>query len=100
MRRVLLHLGFHKTGMTAAQSFLHENRELIWPHFALVLPYKTRKAGLNEAATRHSIYRLDDTLAGFGGQLHTFFDGLDFGHGKFLAIKAAQCNPNAGTFAK
>ena len=86
MRRVLLHLGFHKTGMTAAQSFLHENRELIWPHFALVLPYKTRKAGLNEAATRHSIYRLDDTLAGFGGQLHSFFDGLDFGARRGLIL--------------
>ncbi|NOD95020.1 hypothetical protein GS636_19670 [Ruegeria sp. HKCCD4884] len=86
MRRILLHLGLHKTGMTAAQSFLHENRELVWPRFALVLPYKTRKSGLSEAATRHSIYRLDATLAGFGGQIQTFLDGLDFGERRGLIL--------------
>ena len=68
MRRIMLHLGLHKTGTTAAQSFLYENRELIWPHFALVLPYKTRKTGLSGAATRHSVYGTVGTLAEFGGQ--------------------------------
>ncbi|WP_050605273.1 hypothetical protein [Ruegeria sp. 6PALISEP08] len=86
MRRVLLHLGLHKTGMAAAQSFLHENRELIWPRYSLVLPYKTRKLGLSEAATRHSIYRLDATLAGFGGQMSEFLDGLDFGARRGLIV--------------
>ena len=62
MRRVLLHLGLHKTGTTAAQSFLYDNRELIWPHFALVLPYRTRKSGLSRAATNHSIYGTVGTL--------------------------------------
>ena len=79
MRRVLLHLGLHKTGTTAAQSFLYENRELIWPHFSLILPYKTRKTGLSEAATRHSIYRLDATLNAFGTQMNDLLDTLDFG---------------------
>ncbi|WP_171236195.1 hypothetical protein [Ruegeria sp. HKCCA6837] len=86
MRRILLHLGLHKTGMAAAQSFLHENRRLIWPQFALILPYKTRKAGLNEAATRHSIYRLDATLAGFGGQVQAFLNELDFGERRGLIL--------------
>ncbi|WP_298849477.1 hypothetical protein [uncultured Ruegeria sp.] len=86
MRRVLLHLGLHKTGMTAAQSFLYENRKLIWPRYSLVLPYKTRKLGLSEAATRHSIYRLDATLAGFGGQIREFLDGLDFGTRRGLIL--------------
>ncbi|WP_170344779.1 hypothetical protein [Ruegeria atlantica] len=86
MRRVLLHLGLHKTGMTAAQSFLHENRKLIWPRFALVLPYKTRNSGLSEAATRHSLYRLDSTLAGFGSHLHAFLDDLGFGARRGLIL--------------
>lgn len=38
MSRVLLHLGFHKTATTSAQRFLFNNRELIWPHAALILP--------------------------------------------------------------
>lgn len=86
MRRILLHLGLHKTGTTAAQSFLYENRELIWPHFSLVLPYKTRKAGLAEAATRHSVYRLDATLAEFGGQWNGVLDTLDFGTRRGLIL--------------
>lgn len=86
MRRVLLHLGLHKTGTTAAQSFLYENRQLIWPHFSLVLPYKTRKSGLADAATRHSVYRLDGTLADFGGQLNEFLATLDFGTRRGLIL--------------
>ena len=45
MRRVLLHLGLHKTGMAAAQSFLHENRELIWPRYSLFFPIKRASWG-------------------------------------------------------
>ncbi|PTV93774.1 hypothetical protein C8J27_11255 [Rhodobacter aestuarii] len=40
--QVFLHPGFHKTGTTSAQAFLHENRELIWPRAALVLPKRIR----------------------------------------------------------
>lgn len=42
MMQVFLHLGFHKTATTSAQQFLHENRELIWPRAALVLPGRIR----------------------------------------------------------
>ncbi|MEM6659534.1 MAG: hypothetical protein AAGB28_10640 [Pseudomonadota bacterium] len=86
MRRVLLHLGLHKTGTTAAQSFLYENRELIWPHFSLMLPYKTRKSGLSRAATHHSVYRLDSTLAEFGSLLREVLDRLDFGTRRGLIL--------------
>lgn len=86
MRRVLLHLGLHKTGTTAAQSFLHENRVLIWPQYALVLPYKTRKTGLADAATRHSVYRLDSTLSEFGNRMHDFLGNLDFGARRGLIL--------------
>ncbi len=86
MRRVLLHLGLHKTGTTAAQSFLYENRSLIWPHYSLLLPYKTRKSGLAAAATRHSVYRLDDTLATFGNQLNAFLGDIDFGTRRGLVL--------------
>nr|WP_321250878.1 hypothetical protein [uncultured Ruegeria sp.] len=86
MRRIMLHLGLHKTGTTAAQSFLYENRELIWPHFALVLPYKTRKTGLSGAATRHSVYGTVGTLAEFGGQMREFLDTLEFGTKRGLIL--------------
>ncbi|WP_037311266.1 hypothetical protein [Ruegeria halocynthiae] len=86
MRRVLLHLGFHKTGTTAAQSFLYENRALIWPHFALVLPYRTRDLGLSRAATNHSVYGTVGTLSKFGTQIRTFLDSLDFGDKRGLIV--------------
>ncbi|WP_420586217.1 hypothetical protein [Ruegeria sp.] len=86
MRRVLLHLGLHKTGTTAAQSFLYENRELIWPHFALVLPYRTRESGLSRAATNHSVYGTVGTLAEFGSQVRTFLETLDFGEKRGLVL--------------
>ncbi|WP_171208839.1 MULTISPECIES: hypothetical protein [unclassified Ruegeria] len=86
MRRVLLHLGLHKTGTTAAQSFLFENRELIWPRHALVLPYRTRKTGLSEAATRHSVYGLPSTLSEFRDKMRDFLASLDFGEKRGLIL--------------
>jgi len=86
MRRVLLHLGLHKTGMAAAQSFLYENRELIWPHYSMVLPYKTRKLGLSRAATSHSMYRMDSTLSAFGDMVHDLLRTLDFGTRRGLIV--------------
>ncbi|WP_424832597.1 hypothetical protein [Ruegeria sp.] len=79
MRKVLLHLGLHKTGTTAAQSFLFENRELIWPRHALVLPYRTRKSGLSEAATRYSVYGTPGALGDFRTAMQDFLSTLDFG---------------------
>ncbi len=78
MRRVLLHLGLHKTGTTVAHSFLYKNRKLIWPHFSLILPYKTRKTGLADAATRHSIYRMNNTLAEFKAGAGDLLQSTDF----------------------
>ncbi len=86
MRRAFLHLGLHKTGTSAAQSFLYENRELIWPRYALVLPYKTRKTGLAEAATRHSVYCAKDTLAAFDAKTRDFLSTLDFGEKRGLIV--------------
>ncbi|WP_170787161.1 hypothetical protein [Ruegeria lacuscaerulensis] len=86
MRRALLHLGLHKTGTTAAQSFLYDNRELIWPHFALVLPYRTRNSGLSRAATNHSVYGTVGTLSEFGRQMRDFLDTLDFGEKRGLIL--------------
>lgn len=86
MRRVLLHLGFHKTGTTAAQSFLFENRELIWPHHALVLPYRTRKSGLSEAATHYSVYGTPGAMADFSDQMRAFLKTLEFGHRRGLIL--------------
>ncbi|WP_170359962.1 hypothetical protein [Ruegeria arenilitoris] len=86
MRRVLLHLGLHKTGTTAAQSFLYDNRELIWPHFSLILPYRTRNSGLSRAATTHSIYGTVGTLSEFGTRMRAFLETLDFGTRRGLIV--------------
>ncbi|WP_170448838.1 hypothetical protein [Ruegeria arenilitoris] len=85
-RRILLHLGLHKTGTTAAQSFLFENRTLIWPRHALVLPYVTRKSGLSEAATRHSLYGTFGTLSEFGNRWRELLATLDFGEKRGLIL--------------
>ncbi len=86
MRRVLLHLGLHKTGTTVAQSFLYKNRQLIWPHFSLILPYKTRKTGLSDIATRHSVYRMNSTLAEFETGVRALLDPIDFGTSRGLIL--------------
>lgn len=86
MRRVLLHLGLHKTGTTAAQSFLFENRALIWPRHALVLPYRTRKTGLSEAATRYSVYGTPGALADFTDGVRKFLKTLEFGRRRGLIL--------------
>lgn len=86
MRRVMLHLGLHKTGTTAAQSFLFENRQLIWPRHALVLPYKTRGTGLSEAATRYSVYSTHTALMEFSNQMRNFLASLDFGERRGLIL--------------
>lgn len=86
MRRILLHLGLHKTGTTAAQSFLFENRKLIWPHHALVLPYRTRGSGLSEAATRFSVYGTHTAQTDFCNQMRNFLGSLDFGAKRGLVL--------------
>ena len=86
MRKVLLHLGLHKTGTTAAQSFLFENRELIWPRHALVLPYRTRKSGLSEAATRYSVYGTPGAMTDFRDMMRDFLASLDFGGRRGLIL--------------
>ncbi|WP_170476786.1 hypothetical protein [Ruegeria arenilitoris] len=86
MRRVMLHLGFHKTGTTAAQSFLFENRELIWPQYALVLPFRTRKTGLADAATHFSIYGTHDALTAFSNQMRKMLCTLDLGARRGLIL--------------
>ncbi len=86
MRRVMLHLGLHKTGTTAAQSFLFENRERIWPHHALILPFRTRKSGLADAATRYSVYGTHGALTEFSNQMRRLLCALEFGQKRGLIL--------------
>lgn len=86
MRRVMLHLGLHKTGTTAAQSFLFENRERIWRHHALVLPYRTRQSGLSDTATRYSVYGTHSVLTEFSNGMRALLGTLDFGHKRGLIL--------------
>ncbi|KIC41681.1 hypothetical protein RA28_19990 [Ruegeria sp. ANG-S4] len=86
MRKVLLHLGLHKTGTTAAQSFLFENRRMIWPHHALVPPFRTRKLGLSDAATRYSAYGTQNALTDFTNRTRDLLATLDFGEKRGLIL--------------
>jgi hypothetical protein len=59
--QVLLHLGFHKTGTSSAQGFLHANRTLIWPQAALVLPGRIRPVA--HAVFNHGFERTRTSLS-------------------------------------
>lgn len=45
--RVLVHAGFHKTGTTSLQNFLHRNRKALGPHFAYYGKADFLQAGAN-----------------------------------------------------
>ena len=86
MRRVFLHLGFHKTGTTSAQTFLQENRKLIWPHHALILPKGAREIMLDKAAMDHSIYQTPGTLKTFDRTIRKVLATLNFGQHRGLIL--------------
>lgn len=53
MNRIIVHAGFHKTGTTSIQRFLAQNRQILKPHAALLLPGKLR-ASVCPKASRYS----------------------------------------------
>ncbi|RYG90562.1 hypothetical protein EU803_11165 [Loktanella sp. IMCC34160] len=86
MRRVFLHTGFHKTGTTSAQAFLFANRKKIWPHHAMILPFRTRANRTRMAATYHSSSRDPISLDEFRFRLRGMFAEIDFKSDRGLII--------------
>lgn len=75
--QVFLHLGFHKTGTSSAQLFLHENRELIWPRAALVLPGRIREVA--HAVFAHHYDRDSASLAAITAAMRAFLGTMTLG---------------------
>lgn len=86
MRRVFIHAGFHKTGTTTAQAFLHANRKVIWPRYALVLP--GRIAEVTRAATFHSATGDPLSLSEFRFRLQEFLETLSLGEKRGICLSA------------
>ena len=100
MRRVLLHLGFHKTGTSSAQAFLRTNRRLINPRYALVLPQKTRQnGGLVARAFDYTRPGQPQCLAEFEKGWAELLSRIDFGKRRGLILSDENLSgPRPGTF--
>lgn len=75
-RRVIVHAGFHKTGTTSAQEFLHTNRKHIIPRCALVLPNRLRR-GAARMAMRYSRFGTTALLDQFSADLHATLSKIE-----------------------
>lgn len=84
--QVFLHLGFHKTGTSSAQMFLHENRELIWPRAALVLPGRIREVA--HAVFSHHYERDAGSLAAITAAMRAFLGTMVLGPKRRILISA------------
>ncbi len=87
-QRIILHPGFHKTGTTTVQDFLHRNGSQIWPTTALGLDFKF--PALLQAARGYSAWRDPFTLEKFARRLAGFLDALDLPPHRKLVISAEQ----------
>jgi hypothetical protein len=86
MRRVLLHLGFHKTGTTSAQGFLRQNAPVIRKHYIFLGPGRTRPMGLTRAALAFTDNGTDAERRAFQSQLSHSLKQLSFGQARGLII--------------
>lgn len=84
--QVFLHLGFHKTGTSSAQMFLHENRALIWPRAALVLPGRIRTVA--HAVFSHHYERDAGSLAAITAAMRDFLRTMTLGPKRRILISA------------
>ncbi|PYF11040.1 hypothetical protein C8J30_103135 [Rhodobacter viridis] len=84
--QVFLHLGFHKTGTSSAQMFLHENRELIWPRAALVLPGRIREVA--HAVFAHHYDRDATSLAAITAAMRAFLGTMTLGPNRRILISS------------
>lgn len=84
--QVFLHLGFHKTGTSSAQMFLHENRELIWPKAALVLPGRIR--AVSQAVFAHDFERDAAALRAITDAMREFLATMTLGPNRRIVISS------------
>ena len=84
-RRVIIHAGFHKTGTTTIQRFLHANGKHIWPRCSLTLPRRVRK-GAGQKALQYSRFPTSDLLDAFGRDLHDVLSEIDVGQSRKVLI--------------
>lgn len=86
VQQIVVHAGFHKTGTSAVQSFLHNNGKHLWSHMALVLP--GRIGDVTRCATLHSVMNDPLSLEEFQYRLTTFLQTLDIGKKRHLLLSA------------
>ena len=84
--QVFLHLGLHKTGTSSAQLFLQENRELIWPRAALVLPGRIR--AVEGAVFAHHYNRDGGALAAITAAMRDFLGTMALGPKRRILISS------------
>ena len=84
--QVFLHTGFHKTGTSSAQLFLQENRALIWPRAALVLPGRIRDVA--HAVFSHHYERDAGSLAAITAAMRTFLATMVLGPKRRILISS------------
>lgn len=84
--QVFLHLGLHKTGTSSAQLFLQENRELIWPRAALVLPGRIR--AVEGAVFAHHYNRDGGSLAAITAAMRDFLGTMALGPKRRILISS------------
>ncbi len=84
--QVFLHLGLHKTGTSSAQLFLQENRELIWPRAALVLPGRIR--AVEGAVFAHHYDRDGGSLAAITAAMRAFLGTMALGPTRRILISS------------
>lgn len=85
-RRIVLHPGFHKTGTTSIQRFLHDNGKAIYPTHAIGMDW--RFPDLLSATRGFSVWRDDDSLAKAALRFAAFISKLDLPRGRNLVISA------------
>lgn len=87
--RVVIHAGFHKTGTTSLQRTIHANGPKLWPHMALVMPWRMRDA--LRLAKAWSDRRDDATLDRFCLKMAGVLQELDPGRRPVLMSSEELC---------
>lgn len=84
--RILLHPGFHKTGTTSVQRFLHQNGKVIYRTHAIGMDW--RFPALLSATRAYSVWRDEDSLAKAALRFAEFIAALNLPEGRHLVITA------------
>ncbi|MFY0636159.1 MAG: hypothetical protein JXQ91_20280 [Vannielia sp.] len=86
--RVVVHMGFHKTGTTSAQSFLRRNGKHLWPLMALGLRQQLEPVLF--ATRAYSTWRDFLSLEKLRLRLTDYLAGLDLGRKRDLLLSSEE----------